>query len=73
MENIFNARQGSADILILDKSILCHQSGEEVSRLLGSSLSVRVGHVDTVQTKLLSETHRPLKVVQQRPGVVASD
>ena len=59
--------------MILHKSILRHQSGDEVSGLLGRSLSVRVGHVDAVETKLLGVTHGPLEVVQEGPGVVASD
>ena len=66
-------RARSADVLVLHKSILRHQPGEEVCGLLGGSLSFRVGHVDAVETKLLSETHRPLEVVHEGPGVVASD
>ena len=73
--NIFYCRAGgwSADVLVLHKAVLRHQSGEEVCGLLGSSLSAWVGHVDAVEAELLSVAHRPLKVIQERPGVVASD
>ena len=62
----------SANIFILNKAVLGHESAEELRRLLGSSLPLRVGHVDAVETELLSVPHGPLKVIQQRPGIVAS-
>ena len=40
----------SANIFILNKAVLGHESAEELRRLLGSSLPLRVGHVDPVQT-----------------------
>ena len=63
----------SANIFILNKAVLGHESAEELRRLLGSSLPLRVGHVDPVQAELLGVAHRPLEVVHQRPSVVTLD
>jgi len=59
------------NILILNKSIFLDQSAVKEGGFLGRPWPLWIIHIHIVETKLLSVTHAPLKVVQQRPGVVA--
>ena len=58
------------NILILDKSIFLDQSAVKEGGFLGCPCPLRVIHINSVEPELLSVSHAPLKVIQQRPGIV---